>query len=325
MAGPRTIQPTAHRVTVGTIAAACEFRIGAGQWPAGSRAPSVREGAALWGASPLTVLRAYRRLEAQGLLESRDRSGFFVRRDAPSLSPADIGAVRAVYDAARERLGRDCALPALGAFRMLARLAEQEAHEAPEIAFVECTRTQARQHAEEIAARFATPCLALTPPDLVQRDLPPGVRTVVTTPFHEAEVARACEGAPLRLVGVAIECSPAFVRAVAKVGDEVSILHMRPAQGDLVADDLRRLWTRGEPAIETKRVQPARIDAALVERLGDPNDPAPGRACVLSLSNWEAAGEAWRESGAVFPFTYSISPAAWPAVEAATGLVGVGV
>lgn len=46
---------------------------------AGERLPSVREACAQRGLSPSTVFQAYALLEAQGLIEARPRSGFYVR------------------------------------------------------------------------------------------------------------------------------------------------------------------------------------------------------------------------------------------------------
>lgn len=45
----------------------------------GARLPSVREGARQQGVSPFTVVAAYDRLQAQGLVEARLKRGFFVR------------------------------------------------------------------------------------------------------------------------------------------------------------------------------------------------------------------------------------------------------
>ena len=53
---------------------------------AGQRLPSVRETCSQRGVSPATVFQAYARLEADGLIEARPRSGFYVR--APRRSPA---------------------------------------------------------------------------------------------------------------------------------------------------------------------------------------------------------------------------------------------
>lgn len=47
--------------------------------PPGTRLPSIRQQAAQTGVSPFTVVEAYERLVARGLIESRRGSGFFVR------------------------------------------------------------------------------------------------------------------------------------------------------------------------------------------------------------------------------------------------------
>src|SRR3954467_7292596 len=49
-----------------------------GQLPAGARLPSIRKLAKLVGASPFTVVDAYDRLVARGVIESRAGRGFFV-------------------------------------------------------------------------------------------------------------------------------------------------------------------------------------------------------------------------------------------------------
>jgi DNA-binding transcriptional MocR family regulator len=50
---------------------------------AGDRLPSIRRATRSHQVNPGTVLRAYRDLEAQGLIESRPRSGYYVRRVLP--------------------------------------------------------------------------------------------------------------------------------------------------------------------------------------------------------------------------------------------------
>jgi DNA-binding transcriptional MocR family regulator len=52
--------------------------IGHGQLPAGARLPSIRKLAKLVGASPFTIVDAYDRLVARGVIESRAGRGFFV-------------------------------------------------------------------------------------------------------------------------------------------------------------------------------------------------------------------------------------------------------
>jgi DNA-binding transcriptional MocR family regulator len=68
---------------------------------AGARLPSVRECARRHGVSPSTVVAAYDQLLAQGLLEARQKQGFFVRRLAP---PATASAVPSVARALPQAL-----------------------------------------------------------------------------------------------------------------------------------------------------------------------------------------------------------------------------
>ena len=51
-----------------------------GSLPAADQLPSVRSLCATRKISPATVLKAYEALEAQGLIESRPRSGYYVRK-----------------------------------------------------------------------------------------------------------------------------------------------------------------------------------------------------------------------------------------------------
>ena len=53
----------------------------------GERLPSVRQASAARKLSPATIFQAYYRLEAQGLVESRARSGYYVSRAATALPP----------------------------------------------------------------------------------------------------------------------------------------------------------------------------------------------------------------------------------------------
>ncbi len=58
--------------------------IAAGLLRAGERLPSVRESCRRRGISPATVFQAYARLEGDGLIEARPRSGFYVRAARPA-------------------------------------------------------------------------------------------------------------------------------------------------------------------------------------------------------------------------------------------------
>src|SRR5690349_10614219 len=67
------------------LAADVAASIRSGALKPGDRLPSVREASRSRNVSPSTVFEAYYRLEAQGLIRSRARSGYYV---APRIRPA---------------------------------------------------------------------------------------------------------------------------------------------------------------------------------------------------------------------------------------------
>jgi DNA-binding transcriptional regulator YhcF (GntR family) len=74
--------------------------IRAGKLPPGTRLPTVRQLAGQLGLAVNTVARAYRELEAAGIVETRGRFGTFVARADPA-DAAMAAAARAYHDAAR--------------------------------------------------------------------------------------------------------------------------------------------------------------------------------------------------------------------------------
>ena len=62
----------------GQVMAAIRDRIASRLLCAGDRLPSIRQSAAAFGVAPATVVEAYDRLVAEGLIEPRPRSGYFV-------------------------------------------------------------------------------------------------------------------------------------------------------------------------------------------------------------------------------------------------------
>ncbi|VFA99667.1 GntR family transcriptional regulator [Nocardia cyriacigeorgica] len=93
--------PPYEQVRLGIVA-----QVRAGTLTAGTKIPTVRALAAQLGLAPNTVARAYRELEADGVLETRGRLGSFI---ASSGDPTRDQAGRAAteYVAAIRRLGLD--------------------------------------------------------------------------------------------------------------------------------------------------------------------------------------------------------------------------
>lgn len=76
------------------LAARFAERIGQRLLGPGTRLPSVRDCAGRHGVSAATVVAAYDRLQAQGLVVARPQRGFFVREAAPSRGPGAVEPLR---------------------------------------------------------------------------------------------------------------------------------------------------------------------------------------------------------------------------------------
>ncbi len=102
--------PLFEQVRIRVIAAVRE-----GALPAGTRLPTVRELAGQLGLAVNTVARAYRELEAAGIVETRGRLGSFVASTDPVDTAMTAAAGAFVAVARKVGLGRDDALRYLDA------------------------------------------------------------------------------------------------------------------------------------------------------------------------------------------------------------------
>jgi len=84
-----------------------------GRLPAGTRLATVRQMASDLGLAPNTVARAYRELEADGVIDTRGRRGSFVRSDAVRSSPSAIRELARGYATAARQVGMTSAEAAL--------------------------------------------------------------------------------------------------------------------------------------------------------------------------------------------------------------------
>ena len=77
--------------------------LGSGRWKAGDRLPSVRESAVRLRVNPLTVVKAYRHLQEEGLIETRPGAGVYAAKAGAAPRSARKHAVRkALEDAIAE-------------------------------------------------------------------------------------------------------------------------------------------------------------------------------------------------------------------------------
>ncbi|HEX6236554.1 MAG TPA: GntR family transcriptional regulator [Acidimicrobiales bacterium] len=108
------IDPSSGVPPYDQVRSAIERAVADGTLGPGSRLPTVRALAANLGLAPNTVARAYRELEALGVVHSQGRRGTFVADPAP----ASAGAARAAADAYAAR-ARDLGLTPEAALRLV--------------------------------------------------------------------------------------------------------------------------------------------------------------------------------------------------------------
>ena len=80
-------------------------RVASGELPAGTRLATVRQMAADLGLAANTVARAYRELEADGVIATHGRRGTFVRSENLPSPPDSLRALAETYTLAARRLG----------------------------------------------------------------------------------------------------------------------------------------------------------------------------------------------------------------------------
>lgn len=155
-----------------------------GNWRPGERLPSIRDVAEAEGVDRKTAAAAYRRLEEEGLVCVRARSGVYLRPDTPPrligpLERLHLRWLRNTYEG-----GRDLGLDTPTMLRLLNAISEVEATPVP---VIDTDTAFAEQVAEELRTRAGVRAAAFGPAraDEICRT----ASFVVTTPFHTRALA----------------------------------------------------------------------------------------------------------------------------------------
>ena len=110
------IDPSSHVPPFEQLRAGLLDAVSSGELAAGERLPTVRRLAEDLGVAPGTVARAYRELEASGIIETRGRNGTFVSFDGDPAHQQAQRAAAAVAEQVRAlRLDTDEALALVAA------------------------------------------------------------------------------------------------------------------------------------------------------------------------------------------------------------------
>lgn len=158
-----------------------------GQWRPGERLPSIRDVADAESVDRKTAAAAYRRLQGEGLVDVRARSGVYLKQDSRVRGGSPLERLERRWLASTYETGREIGLDTAGMMRLLGAVASLEKRPIP---VIEGEWSQSELLANELRERTGirtVPFLALQlePDNRVLAEAP----FYVTTPFHRPRVA----------------------------------------------------------------------------------------------------------------------------------------
>lgn len=288
-------------------------RISTGELGVGDRLPSVRQAEIEFDVARLTALAAYRRLGELGLVEVKPRSGFVVKPNPSVRSMRRTGErLDALYDEIATLLYQRGTRSVTATLRALAEVAAARARVEPELAFVECSAHQANLHADELGRLSGMHCLPLVLKRGAARlSVPRHVRSLITTTFHRAEVARIGRK-DLAIHEVPLEISPEFVDDVTTSlrrridPRRIVFLGLRRHVIGPVVEDLCQAVGRDASRLRSAHIEEVAsedLDATLA-RVTRELRPA---IVVLSSSLWDARPERVIGDPRIVPVRYRIA------------------
>ncbi|HEX2165948.1 MAG TPA: GntR family transcriptional regulator [Longimicrobiales bacterium] len=178
-----------------------------GNWQPGERLPSIRDIADAESVDRKTAAAAYHRLEEEGLVEVKARSGVFLRDERENGTRNGNGGpleklqrrwLKNTYDGARA-LGLDTRT----VLRVFGAVAEVEANPVPVVEEDEAT---ARTVAEELRDCVGIDARPVSLADVTARgSVFASAAFAVTTPYYAARVSRALPGTPLIIATLSLD------------------------------------------------------------------------------------------------------------------------
>ncbi|MGA7615246.1 MAG: GntR family transcriptional regulator [Thermoanaerobaculia bacterium] len=312
------MDPTRNDTRATRLVQHCTYMIATGKWRPGGRLPSIRAIRQEWGLNQSAVQSAYGALVEAGLVESRDRSGYFVRGGGEI---DHISRHRRTLSRIRHRISEmvreESDLSLLGTLRYLTSLEEIEQLQEPRVAFVECTRLQAESHAAEISERLQIPVVPLLLREMERRrrPLPHHVETVLTSSFHFQKVKSILHSQPVRLAPVPIEVSPELHGRIIDPKKPLVLLESEETMAADIARDSAAILGR-KPDVQIVD-DPGPVLALL---LGGGRRKRNAPIVLLSPRLWGNLDETWRSHPNVLQVSFRIAATAWPRIAEECGL-----
>ena len=163
-----------------------------GHWRPGDRLPSIREIAEAENVDRKTAAAAYHRLEEEGLVSVRPRSGVYLCAPPPPAPPGPLERLHRQWLQHTFSGARALGLDTTSILRLVGAVSELEQVRLP---VIECNWPQAEAIAAELRDRLSVQAMPYLLEELRPGDPMLGEGPVlVTTPYHSAEVALLAPG-----------------------------------------------------------------------------------------------------------------------------------
>jgi DNA-binding transcriptional regulator YhcF (GntR family) len=294
------------------IANYCFYQIAMGRWSPGSRLPAVRELEAAWSVNRLTILKAYGLLAARGLVHHKPNGSYYVAEQGSKRNFArDRIQLEGLYKDILAKIKDETDLSPLGVLRVLVRIAESELANNPDVAFVECSRSQATDHAREIAERLHIPVIPLTLDEIRGKKMriPPHVRVVFTTSFHADELSSLRETGT-EVVALPIEISRSLLTEIEGHKKEVIFLESDETLAQRTTKDAIWMMDIKDPNVKIVTALEDFLSAYIESNRDDLSDAL----FLIPQKEWETLDPKWHEQAFVRPIECTLSVAAWPLI-----------
>jgi DNA-binding transcriptional regulator YhcF (GntR family) len=214
-----------------------------GNWRSGERLPSIREIAEAESVDRKTAAAAYHRLEQEGLVRIRPRSGVYLHSPTPSRAVGPLERLHRQWLQHTFEGARALGLDTSTILHLVQGVAELEQTRIP---VVECSWAQAESLADELRDR-----LGITGVPYLLEDLRPGdpllqeAPIVITTSYHTAEVSLV---APGKMIGE-VTLAPEIFREVRTRLEKSGLLVV--VGDDTLAVKLRSALAHCRPAVSS--------------------------------------------------------------------------
>lgn len=209
-----------------------------GRWAPGERLPSIRDVADAENVDRKTAAAAYRRLQVEGLVRVRPRSGVYLRSTEPEKSGGPLERLHRRWLEKAYEGARTIGLDTGTMLRLIQAVAYVERQPIP---IIERDATQAEAIADELGSRLGIQAFPVILDDFDPGD--PAVASApffVTTPYHGAAVRRQ---AGQRAV-VEVSCAREFAEEMQRRANAGRLLIIAPSSD--TAERLRRAVRHGE-------------------------------------------------------------------------------